>query len=255
MSSAEIRSETVTIGEPDGDWAYEFEVTFLLSHFECIWGKGCPSIKGDGTTHGCCVEGVHIVDGDMTDDLDLVVGRIAQLTPEDWQNYALAERKAETSEFGWGWRPAKEEIKTRKHRGVCIFHNRADFEGGEGCAFHGAALRRGEDPLDWKPSTCWTVPLFVDSDFERKIHSVRAVRDYDWGVAPKWWCVGEEAAYQGAQPAYVTLEAELRRTVGDAVYDELAEYLRVKLERTRRHAPLPMHQPVTTIGRSLPMHP
>jgi hypothetical protein len=40
---------------------------------------------------------------------------------------------------------------------------------------------------------------------------------------------------------YVTMEAELRRVCGDAVYDELAAYCQARDDRSpRRLTPLPM---------------
>ena len=67
------------------------------------------------------------------------------------------------------------------YRGACIFHNRPDHPAGAGCAFHVAALRRGEDPIDWKPQICWQVPLFFDSDPTTRTTTVRASRTADWG--------------------------------------------------------------------------
>ncbi len=39
-----------------------------------------------------------------------------------------------------------------------------------------------------------------------------------------WWCTEHPDAFTTDQPVYVTMEAELRRVCGAAVYDELAAY-------------------------------
>ena len=69
----------------------------------------------------------------------------------------------------WGKaRFKRDSVHTRLYRGACIFHNRVDHPGGAGCALHVAALRRGENPMDWKPRICWQVPLFFDIDEKTK---------------------------------------------------------------------------------------
>src|SRR5262249_26699216 len=127
----------------------------------------------------------------------------------------------------WGKaRFKRDSVHTRVYRSACIFHNRTDHPAGSGCAFHVAALRRGEDPLDWKPRICWQVPLFFDTDDQTKTTKVRASRTADWGEDGilDWWCTEQEDAFSGDQPVYVTMEAELRRVCGAGVYEELADY-------------------------------
>ena len=47
---------------------------------------------------------------------------------------------------------------TRVVDGACVFLNRPGFAGGAGCALHLAAVAEDDDPLDWKPRTCWKLP-------------------------------------------------------------------------------------------------
>ena len=42
---------------------------------------------------------------------------------------------------------------------ACVFHNRADFHTGAGCALHGLALQQGRNPLETKPDVCWQLPI------------------------------------------------------------------------------------------------
>ncbi|MGZ4553430.1 MAG: hypothetical protein ACXVXQ_08050 [Mycobacteriaceae bacterium] len=241
-----LTRETVTFRDGDG-WSWEFDLTFLLSNYRCIWGAGCPDTQGHHSVRGCCVEGVEIYrgDGDTTglEDLKMIRGRVAQMTDEDWQNRQVALRRAGRDPWGKA-RFKRDSVHTRLYHGACIFHNRIDHAGGAGCALHVAALRRGEDPLDWKPQICWQVPLFFDTDENTKTTTVRASRTADWGGEGviDWWCTEHEDAYVGDRPVYVSMAAELRRVCGAAVYDELVEYCQTRrgARTSRRGTPLPM---------------
>ncbi|MGB0091044.1 MAG: hypothetical protein WBP81_00665 [Solirubrobacteraceae bacterium] len=100
--------------------------------------------------------------------------------------------------------------------------------------------------MDWKPQICWQVPLFFDIDDKMKTTTVRASRTVDWGGEGivDWWCTEREDAYIADQSVYVSMEAELRRVCGAAVYDELADY-----GQGRQGAPKPRG------GTQLPMVP
>jgi hypothetical protein len=205
----------------------------MLSNYRCIWGRGCPDTELQHTARGCCVEGVEIYQGDGDsagrEDLKKIRGRVKQLTDEDWQNRSLA--LAHDGRDPWGKaRFKRDSVHTRLHRGACIFHNRPDHPAGAGCALHVAAVRRGEDPIDWKPRICWQVPLFFENDDTTKTTRVRACRTVDWGGEEilDWWCTEHADAFSGDQPLYVTMAAELRRVCSDAVYDELAEYCQAR---------------------------
>jgi hypothetical protein len=241
-----LTRETATFTDSDGvNW--EFDLTFMLSNFACIWGRGCLDIRRQGTARGCCVEGVEIYrgEGDTTgaEDLAMIRGRVEQLTDEDWQNRPVALRHGGSDPWGKArFRP--DSVHTRIYRGACIFHNRPDHPAGAGCALHLAALRRGEDPIDWKPRICWQVPLFFDSDPTTNTTKVRACRTADWGHEGiiDWWCTEHEEAYTAARPVYLSMEKELRRMCGDDVYDELAAYCRARQRASgpRRLAPPPI---------------
>lgn len=227
-----LTRETVTFRDDDGrDW--EFDLTFMLSNYRCIWGHGCPDTRLQHTARGCCADGVEIYQGEGdtpgAEDLEAIRGHVEQLTDEDWQNRHVALRQG--GRHPWGKpRFKRDSVHTRLYRGACIFHNRVDHPGGPGCAFHIAALRRGENPMDWKPRTCWQTPLFFETDDETKSTVVRACRTVDWGAegALEWWCTEHQDAFSADQPVYVSMESELRRVCGTAIYDELAAYCRAR---------------------------
>jgi hypothetical protein len=241
-----LTRETVTFRDGSG-WNWEFDLTFILSRYRCIWGAGCPDIRLEGTARGCCAEGVEIYKGDGDaagrEDLQMIRRRVAQLTDEDWQNRDVGLRRGGRDPWAKA-RFKRGSAHTRLHRGACIFHNREDHPAGAGCALHLAALRRGEDPIDWKPAVCWQIPLFFESDDSKRTTTVRATRTADWGEEGilDWWCTEQEETYGGDQPVYVTMAAELRRVCGHDVYDELAAYCdgRRAAERARRPTMLPM---------------
>jgi hypothetical protein len=232
-----LTRETATFTDSDG-WSWEFDLTFMLSHYGCIWGCGCPDITQQGTARGCCVLGVEIYRGDGDEagreDLAMIRGRVEQLTDEDWQNRSEALRHG--GEDPWGKARFKpDSVHTRIHRGACIFHNRPDHPAGAGCAFHLAALRRGEDPIDWKPQICWQVPLFFETNETTRTTLVRASRTSDWGQEGiiDWWCTEREEAFGAKRAVFLTMGQELRRMCGDDVYAEMAAYCRGRISRRR----------------------
>jgi hypothetical protein len=241
-----LTHETATFTDSDG-WNWKFDLTFMLSNYRCIWGRGCPDIRLQGSARGCCVEGVEIYRGQGDtpgwEDLAMIRGRVEQMTDEDWQNRHVALRRGGSDPWGKA-RFKRDSVHTRLYRGACVFHNRSDHPAGAGCALHLAALRRGEDPIDWKPQICWQVPLFFDSDPTTRTTTVRASRTVDWGGEGiiDWWCTEQEEAFSADQPVYVSMEAEMRRVCGDPVYAELAAYCRARhgARRPRRLALLPI---------------
>jgi len=225
-----LTRETVTFRDGDG-WSWEFDLTFILSNYRCIWGRGCPDTRLQHSARGCCADGVEIYQGNGDtsgrEDLEMIRGRVEELTDEDWQNRQVALARGGRDPWGKA-RFKRDSVHTRLYRSACIFHNRADHSGGAGCALHVAAMRRGENPVDWKPRICWQVPLFFDIDDKTKTTTVRASRTVDWGAEGilEWWCTEHQDAFSADHPVYVGMEVELRRVCSDAVYEELAAYCR-----------------------------
>ena len=143
-----LTRETATFTDSAG-WNWEFDLTFMLSAYGCIWGRGCPDIRRQGSARGCCVLGVEIYRGEGDapgrEDLAMIRGRVEQLTDEDWQNRRVALRRGGRDPWGKA-RFKHDSVHTRIYRGACIFHNRPDHPAGAGCALHLAALRRGDEP-------------------------------------------------------------------------------------------------------------
>lgn len=231
----------------DPDRLFRVNVSFLLSHYGCIWGGGCPGLLNHSRDPeaACCERGVTFVD---SDDFAHVSAKVDELTAEDCDNIEHVRAK------GWYLRSRSgTPYKTRKLGGSCIFTNRAGGRAGKpGCAFHHLALRTGVHPSETKPFICWTLPLnfsHVESDEPGGPTTmvVDAFTADAWGGTDNadeedgrghmgYWCIDTPDAYRASRPVYRTFEIELRKAMGDAGYERMAELLDEAGER--RH-PMP----------------
>jgi hypothetical protein len=258
MRSAPGPVEWLTFPAPeDPDRQFRVNVSFLLSNYMCIFGQGCPGSlnKRPDADYGCCERGVTFIDDD---DFSHVAEMVGQLTAEDCDNIDHIRDK------GWflSSRSGK-PYKTRKVGSLCIFGNRTGGAAGKsGCAFHHLAARQGKHHTETKPFICWSVPLNFSSEdpvepggLETTI--VSAFTADAWGGTDDdeeldglghmgWWCIDTPDAYRGTRPAYQTMEHELRKGMGDAAYERMAELLD-GIERPR----FPM--PGQLVNRRLPM--
>jgi hypothetical protein len=260
MRAARGPVEWLTFPSPvDPDHQYRVNVSFMLSNYECIFGRGCPGLLHDGPTPdvGCCTRGVTFYDDD---DFAHVSEMVAELTEED------ADHIEHIRERGWYLSSSRgKPYKTRKLGGACIFDNRDGGPTGKpGCAFHHLAARLGKHHSDTKPFICWSVPLNFsaeepDEPGGRTTTIVSAFTADAWGGTDDeeepdgrgyigYWCIDTPDAYRGANPVYRSMETELRKGMGDAAYEYMAELLD-RIERPR----FPM--PGQRVNRGLPMIP
>jgi hypothetical protein len=232
------------IDERDG-WKWEIDLTFLASAWKCIYGCGCKGIKGN-PVNGCCADGVFVQseedDRDGRRDFKRLKKRVKELTPEDWDLVGVYRDR-------WWKERTKGSKHTRVHDGNCVFQNTGGGSSGSvGCAFHVAALRRGEDPLDWKPYTCGLVPFAIDHDEDAEIHTLRPYdHELDWGSGDDepldWWCIDSPDAYVGTEPVYRSEAGLLRRVLGDGLYEEVAAHM-----EKRFGTPEPPRTPINWMG-------
>ena len=232
--------EWISFEDPDEERTWVFDVTFLLSGWTCIWGQGCQGVLTEAApelAEGCCSYGAHFTDGD---DVARVEAAAATLSPEDWQFYRQGHERGilKTNRAG--------EKLTRQVQDACIFLNRPGFAGGAGCALHGAALRRGERPLDLKPNVCWQLPVRRDDAEDGDGHVTSTITEWTrrhWGAGGEefhWWCTEAPEAFIGKSPVYVTLREELVELVGAPIYDRLVTYLDSRLRNGRHPLPHPV---------------
>ncbi|MDP9388883.1 MAG: hypothetical protein M3Q48_13470 [Actinomycetota bacterium] len=217
--------EWVSFEDPEEDRTWVFDVTFLLSPWTCIFGRGCQGVltgPAADLVQGCCSYGAHFTG---QDDAARVEASAATLTADDWQFRAQGRRRGvvKTNRAG--------ETVTRMVDGACIFLNRPGFPGGVGCALHVAALRQGRRPLELKPDVCWQLPLRREDAVADDGHVTSTVRQWDrrhWGAGGAefhWWCTEAPEAFTAAEPVYRHLGEELAALVGAGVYAMVAAYL------------------------------
>jgi hypothetical protein len=219
------------VNPDDASEVLRCDLTWLTSSYTCIFGSGCKGIYADSPDTGCCTLGAHFAD---KDDERRVAGFVAQLTPELWQFHP--GRKVKKKD--WIELDEDGERKTRAHevdgqRG-CVFANRPDFDGGQGCALHGLALHQGRNPLETKPDVCWQLPIRrTFRTVERQdgsTYTETSIGEYDrrgWGPGGHdldWYCSGNTEAHVAVEPLYVTNAPELVALMGQAAYDELARH-------------------------------
>ena len=202
-----------------------FDVTFLLSHWNCLFGRGCQGVltgPAPELVQGCCSYGAHFTD---EDDVARIEQAATTLEAEDWQFRAEGRRRGvvKTTKSG--------ERVTRMVHDACIFLNRPGFAAGAGCALHRAALRRGQRPMDLKPDVCWQLPLRREDREEGGGRVTSTVSEWgraNWGAGGAefhWWCTEAPEAFTGDAPVYRLMRDELVALVGPEVYARLAAYL------------------------------
>src|SRR5947199_24233 len=121
--------EWVSFEDPDEDRTWVFDVTFLLSSWTCIFGRGCQGVLTEAAPElgqGCCSYGAHFTDDE---DAARVERAAATLGPDQWQ---LGHR----ARGGPLKRTKSGDLATRIVDGACVFLNRPGFPGGAGCAPH-----------------------------------------------------------------------------------------------------------------------
>jgi hypothetical protein len=221
---------------------WHVDVTFLSSHWTCIYGSGCQGVLTEPAPEmeqGCCSYGAH---ASGKKDRELVERVAKKLSDDEWQFKRRALKKGVWVKTG------KDDWRTRLADGACIFLNRPGFGNGPGCALHQHAIRTGQHHSDVKPEVCWQLPLRNIEEYDEDAgddiihHRLTEFARHGWGDGGEefaWWCTEAKEAFVGSEPVYLSMEAELRKMVGDTLYEMIAEYLETRLE----HAPAPVLHP------------
>lgn len=159
---------------------------------------------------GCCSVGAALID---EQEAMLIAAMAATIAPEDFQFFEHARTN--------GVFAAGSRRHTAVVQGGCIFLNRPGFSEEPGCVLHQEALRFGDDPIDYKPSICWQLPLLIDA----KDNTLRAYSRSDWGEegqAMAWCCTAKDEtslanAFSGSSTVAESMFSELVGLVGDEV--------------------------------------
>lgn len=229
----DVPREWVEFADPaDAQALYRADLTWLLSSWACIFGRGCQGIVPGRPDDGCCTHGAFFAD---RADEQRVRAAARELTPQDWQYAAAGRRGIATVDEG--------SRRTRTVDGACVFLNRPDFAGGAGCALHRLALRTDRHPLTTKPDVCWQLPIrretrWLDRPDETKV-LLTTLGEYDrrgWGPGGHdlhWWCTSSPDAHGGGEPLFVSYAPELTALIGQPAYDELARLCTLRLAGDR----------------------
>jgi hypothetical protein len=220
--------EWVSFEDPEEARTWVFDVTFLMSRWQCIFGHGCQGVltgPAEELSQGCCSYGAHFTDDD---DVNRVKAAAKSLSDKEWQFAGRGRRVGVVRTQADGTRI------TRMVEGACVFLNRPGFPGGPGCALHRAALARGVAPLELKPDVCWQLPLRREDTTDDAGWVTSRVSQWDrrhWGAGGEefhWWCTEAPEAFSASKAVYKTMARELVAMVGAPIYERLVAYLKAK---------------------------
>lgn len=211
----------------DDDQLIRCDLTWLMSKYNCIFGRGCKGIDAERPDAGCCAHGAHFSE---KKDEKRVGKWVKKLTPELWENFETGHSKK-------GWTQKEDGAdKTRVVNGACIFHNSEGFAGGYGCALHHLAEQEGVSFIETKPDVCWQLPLRRSYDNvtyeDGRERSVVVLGEYDrrgWGAGGsdfEWYCTGNTEAHTASEPVYINSKDEIVALIGAPAYEELAQLCR-----------------------------
>lgn len=224
--------EWLSFEDSDEERTWMFDITFLLSGWTCIFGRGCQGVLTGPTPtleQGCCSYGAHFTDAA---DVARVEAAAATLGAEEWQFRREGRRRGVVKTTPAG------EVVTRMVAGACVFLNRPGFVAGAGCALHQAALARQVRPMDLKPDVCWQLPLRREDTEDATGRVISRVGEWSrrqWGPGGAefhWWCTDAPEAFVGHDPVYLAMADELTALTSPGAYQQL----RAELDRRREEA-------------------
>jgi hypothetical protein len=202
------------------------DLTWLLSSWTCIYGRGCAGIVEGRAEDGCCSHGAFYAD---EDDEARIEGFAGQLKKKHWQHADVGRAQGISELDELEGEPAR---RTRTVDGACLFLNRKGFAGGEGCALHALAERIGLHPLQTQPDVCWQLPVRRTQEWVERPDEVQvlvtSIGEFDrrgWGPGGAdlhWWCTSSPDAHVGAEPLWRSYAPELTALLGVPAYEELA---------------------------------
>ena len=240
--------EWVEFPNPDNSSEiFKCDLTWLTSYWNCIFGNGCKGIDKEFADHGCCSDGAYYF---SKEDETRVTSAAKKLTPEMWQNHAVAHKggKFIVSEIG-----LDNDRKTKKVNKTCIFFNESSFSKQYfGCALHHLAVKEGTYFIETKPDICWQLPLrraWEKREVGDENYDVIVIGEYTreaWGQGGAdldWYCTSNTEAHNGAQPVYKSNKNELIAMMNKNAYEVLAKFCDARMEvmRNRKTKNLPLY--------------
>jgi hypothetical protein len=236
------RHEWLSFEDPEEDRTWLFDLTFLLSRWTCIFGRGCQGVLTEPApelVQGCCSYGAHFTDDD---DRARTEAAAATLTPEQWQFAKVGRKKGFVQQQDGAW-------TTLLHEDACVFLNRPGFPGGAGCAFHQVAVDRGLPHMALKPDVCWQLPLRRVDSTDEVGHVTSTLREWkrrDWsegGFEFAWWCTDGPDAFVGDRTVLSEMGNEISAMVGPAIHELLLHAVAERTAPVLPHPAIPVPAP------------
>ncbi len=230
---------------------WQIDVTFMLSHWDCIFGAGCQGVltaPAPELVQGCCSYGAHFSDRKDREHVE----KLAKKLPDDlWQFAKIGRKKGIAARVGT--HEGEPDWRTRLVDDACIFLNRPGWKSGPGCALHQWGMRTGTHHSELKPEVCWQLPLRRVDEEQSDGTVISKLTEFGrsgWGEGGDdfgWWCTEAPEAFVHQKPVYRSLEPELRIMLGDTLYRRMAEYL--DAHRAARPAPVVHPAEVKLVAR------
>jgi hypothetical protein len=213
--------EYVSFYDPTTNARFAFDVTFLLSTYNCTWGNGCTGMTSVAE-HGCCIKGVTL-DGDA--EVNRVTQWVEELTPDLWSNYSKYHADGD-------WIEETDDPEGASHNttvlnGVCVFHNPEDSDQPTGCALHHLATRNNLDPDHVRPDACSIYP--IQASWSDELTTIEPITRQSGSCMAdegnNWWCIDDPRNYDNTHDYfYVQYWDTLIRMTSKAVMDQFNEY-------------------------------
>ena len=149
--------------DPDEDRTWVFDVTFLLSDWQCIYGDGCQGVltgPAPELEQGCCSYGAHFTDDE---DVDRVQAAAAHPDPR-----RVAVPPGPDGGPGWYDRRRRGQRDPAGRTARASSSTDRASPAAPGARSTAAALERGAGPLELKPDVCWQLPLRREDDDGRR---------------------------------------------------------------------------------------
>jgi hypothetical protein len=134
----------------DDEEIFKCDLTWLTSHWTCIYGDGCKGVFADRPNDGCCTEGAMYSDAE---DEARTQRAAALLTRDMWQYFDVAQPKKPGGLLQISETDEDNERKTRVVEESCVFLNRKGYEapgftGSFGCVLHHLAQKENKHFVD-----------------------------------------------------------------------------------------------------------
>ena len=217
--------EWVSFEDPDEDRTWVFDVTFLLSRWQCIFGHGLPG--GADRAGARAGAGVLLLRGPLHRRRRR---RAGQGRGQDPHRRAVAVRPV-SGRRGVVKTEADGTQVTRLVDGACIFLNRPGFPAGRAAPCTAPPSSGASTRWTLKPDVCWQLPLRREDTTDEPGRVTSTVTQWDrkhWGEGGfefHWWCTEAPEAFGAKPPVYRHMRDELTGLVGPLVYGMLAAYL------------------------------